>query len=40
VAYSLFDDLAESRRWRPMVIRLRQARERMGLAMARVRGRR
>ena len=39
VAYSLFDDLAESRRWKPVVIRLRRARERMGLAMARVRRR-
>ena len=39
VAYSLFDDLAESRRWKPVVIRLRRARERVGLAMARVRRR-
>jgi HAE1 family hydrophobic/amphiphilic exporter-1 len=35
VAYSLFDDLAQSRRWRPVAIRLRQARERVGLAFAR-----
>jgi HAE1 family hydrophobic/amphiphilic exporter-1 len=40
VAYSLFDDLAESRRWKPVVIRLRRARERFGLALARVRRRR
>ena len=40
VAYSLFDDLAQSRRWRPVAIRLQRARERVGLAMARVRGRR
>jgi HAE1 family hydrophobic/amphiphilic exporter-1 len=40
VAYSLFDDLAESRRWRPMVIRLRQARERVTLAFAPLRRRR
>ncbi|HYC89212.1 MAG TPA: efflux RND transporter permease subunit [Thermoanaerobaculia bacterium] len=39
VAYSLFDDLAESRRWKPVVIRLRRARERFGLAVARVRRR-
>ncbi|HEX6083136.1 MAG TPA: efflux RND transporter permease subunit [Thermoanaerobaculia bacterium] len=39
VAYSLFDDLAKSRRWKPVVIRLRRARERFGLAMARVRRR-
>jgi hydrophobic/amphiphilic exporter-1 (mainly G- bacteria), HAE1 family len=35
VAYSLFDDLAQSRRWRPVAIRLRRARERVGLAFAR-----
>jgi HAE1 family hydrophobic/amphiphilic exporter-1 len=35
VAYSLFDDLAESRRWRPVAIRLRRARERFALAFAR-----
>ncbi len=39
VAYSLFDDLAQSRRWRPVVIRLRAARQKMGLAVAKVRGR-
>ncbi|HET8774596.1 MAG TPA: efflux RND transporter permease subunit [Thermoanaerobaculia bacterium] len=39
VAYSLFDDLAQSRRWRPVAIRLRAARQKMGLAVARVRGR-
>jgi HAE1 family hydrophobic/amphiphilic exporter-1 len=37
VAYALFDDLAESRRWKPVVIRLRRARERVGLAFARKR---
>jgi hypothetical protein len=35
VAYSLFDDLAQSHRWRPVVIRLRRARERFALAFAR-----
>jgi HAE1 family hydrophobic/amphiphilic exporter-1 len=35
VAYSLFDDLAQSRRWRPVAIRLQRARERVGLAFAR-----
>jgi len=40
VAYSLFDDLAQSQRWRPVVIRLRRARERVGLAVASVRRRR
>jgi HAE1 family hydrophobic/amphiphilic exporter-1 len=40
VAYSLFDDLAQSRRWRPVVIRLRRARERMVLAVAPLRRRR
>ncbi|HEX8254523.1 MAG TPA: efflux RND transporter permease subunit [Thermoanaerobaculia bacterium] len=35
VAYSLFDDLAQSRRWRPVAIRLQRARERMTLAFAR-----
>ncbi|HEX7149850.1 MAG TPA: efflux RND transporter permease subunit [Thermoanaerobaculia bacterium] len=40
VAYSLFDDLAESRRWRPVVIRLRRARERFALAFAPLRRRR
>jgi hydrophobic/amphiphilic exporter-1 (mainly G- bacteria), HAE1 family len=40
VAYSLFDDLAESRRWRPVVIRLRRARERVSLAFAPLRRRR
>jgi hydrophobic/amphiphilic exporter-1 (mainly G- bacteria), HAE1 family len=39
VAYSLFDDLAQSRRWRPVVIRLRRARERFAVAFARVRRR-
>ncbi|HEY0140908.1 MAG TPA: efflux RND transporter permease subunit [Thermoanaerobaculia bacterium] len=39
VAYSLFDDLAQSRRWRPVVIRLQRARERMTVAFARVRRR-
>jgi hydrophobic/amphiphilic exporter-1 (mainly G- bacteria), HAE1 family len=39
VAYSLFDDLARSRRWRPVAIRLRAARQKMGLAVARARGR-
>jgi HAE1 family hydrophobic/amphiphilic exporter-1 len=39
VAYSLFDDLAQSRRWRPVVIRLRQARQRMALAFAPLRRR-
>jgi hypothetical protein len=32
--YSLFDDLAQSHRWRPVVIRLRRARERFALAFA------
>jgi HAE1 family hydrophobic/amphiphilic exporter-1 len=40
VAYSLFDDLAESRRWRPVAIKLRRARERMTLAFAPLRRRR
>ncbi|HEV7764957.1 MAG TPA: efflux RND transporter permease subunit [Thermoanaerobaculia bacterium] len=35
VAYSLFDDLAQSHRWRPVVIKLKRARERMTLAFAR-----
>jgi hydrophobic/amphiphilic exporter-1 (mainly G- bacteria), HAE1 family len=35
VAYSLFDDLAQSRRWRPVAIRLQRARERVTLAFAR-----
>jgi HAE1 family hydrophobic/amphiphilic exporter-1 len=35
VAYSLFDDLAQSRRWRPVAIRLQRAKERVGLAFAR-----
>jgi HAE1 family hydrophobic/amphiphilic exporter-1 len=40
VAYSLFDDLAQSRRWRPVTIRLQRARERMALAFAPLRRRR
>ncbi|HEX8407578.1 MAG TPA: efflux RND transporter permease subunit, partial [Thermoanaerobaculia bacterium] len=40
VAYSLFDDLAESKRWRPVAIRLRRARERVTLAFAPLRRRR
>jgi HAE1 family hydrophobic/amphiphilic exporter-1 len=40
VAYSLFDDLAQSRRWRPVAIRLRHARQRMALAFAPLRRRR
>jgi HAE1 family hydrophobic/amphiphilic exporter-1 len=40
VAYSLFDDLAQSRRWRPVAIRLRRARERVSLAVAPLRRRR
>jgi multidrug efflux pump subunit AcrB len=40
VAYSLFDDLAQSRRWRPVVIRLRRARQRVALAFAPLRRRR
>ena len=40
VAYSLFDDLAQSRRWRPVGIRLRRARERVALAFAPLRRRR
>jgi hydrophobic/amphiphilic exporter-1 (mainly G- bacteria), HAE1 family len=40
VAYSLFDDLAESRRWRPVAIRLQRARERVTLAFAPLRRRR
>ncbi|HEX6097713.1 MAG TPA: efflux RND transporter permease subunit [Thermoanaerobaculia bacterium] len=40
VAYSLFDDLAQSRRWRPVAIRLRRARERMALAVAPLRRKR
>jgi HAE1 family hydrophobic/amphiphilic exporter-1 len=39
VAYSLFDDLAQSRRWRPVAIRLRRARERFALAFAPLRRR-
>ena len=39
VAYSLFDDLAQSRRWRPVAIRLQRAREATRLAVARVRRR-
>ncbi|HEX7832425.1 MAG TPA: efflux RND transporter permease subunit, partial [Thermoanaerobaculia bacterium] len=35
VAYSLFDDLAQSKRWRPMVIRLQRAKERFALARER-----
>jgi HAE1 family hydrophobic/amphiphilic exporter-1 len=35
VAYSLFDDLAQSHRWRPIVIRVRRVRERFALAFAR-----
>jgi HAE1 family hydrophobic/amphiphilic exporter-1 len=35
VAYSLFDDLAQSRRWRPVAIRLQRARERMTPAFVR-----
>jgi HAE1 family hydrophobic/amphiphilic exporter-1 len=40
VAYSLFDDLTLSRRWRPVVIRLQRARERVALAFAPLRRRR
>ncbi|MEA2490579.1 MAG: multidrug efflux pump [Acidobacteriota bacterium] len=40
VAYSLFDDLAQSRRWRPVTIRLQRARERVALAFAPLRRRR
>jgi len=40
VAYSLFDDLAQSRRWRPVAIRLQRARQRVALAFAPLRRRR
>ncbi|HEX2059283.1 MAG TPA: efflux RND transporter permease subunit, partial [Thermoanaerobaculia bacterium] len=36
VAYSLFDDLAQSRRWAPVAVRLRRARQRFALAFAQV----
>ena len=40
VEHALFDDLAQSRRWRPVAIRLQRARDRVALAFAPLRRKR